>query len=291
MAKAKDQPEQAIPSHQEVASYMAAMRAQQRLQAFFLSSPGCTQVCLTASAACQEARHIVEDTIFQATFGRLVLSIIEDTDVLDPMWPELLLMVQAKRSPKSNELELFRCVLVHASYWFADHRGAQAGWSYAETEQLTDTLRKVLLSKLGNENAEPLRSQFQMYARQLHTRTYAPFAACRSICQQQPLVCLYRYAVADLVATGRHSGAWRTAVANDTNSQDGRFRETLAVSRMVGSELIEFPEDAWPDPLKQKVWEGVQRTSLCYAQQALAKDISKTPGTARKIMEKLLREV
>jgi hypothetical protein len=290
MAKAKDQEGQTIPGNQQVASSMAAMRAQQKLQAYFLSSPGCTQACLSASSACQEARQLVEDPALQATFARLVLSTIEDTEALERLWPELLSVVRAKRLPKSNEPELLRCLMGHAAYWFADHRGAQAGWTYAETEQLADTLRKVLLSKLANENTGPARSQFQQHARQQHARTYAPFPACERICQQQPPVCLYRYAVADLVATGRHGGAWRTAVANDAKSQDGRYRETWAVSRMVGSELIEFPEDAWPDPVKQKVGDGARRTSLCYAQQALAKDSSKTLGTARKIMEKLLTE-
>jgi len=288
--KAKDQPGQAIPNNKQVASYMTSMIAQQGLQAFFLSSPGCTQVCLSASAACQEARQLVEDAVFQATFARLVLSTIEDTDALDRLWPELLSVVRTKRLPKSNEPELLRCLLGHATYWFADHRGAQAGWSYAETQELVDKLRKVLLSKLGNENAEPVRSQFQQYARQLHARTYPPFPACERVCQQQPPVCLYRYAVADLVATGRRSGAWLTAVANDAKSQDGRYRETWAVSRMVGSELIEFPEDTWPESSKQKVWEGARRTCLCYVQQALSKDSSKTPRAARSVLEKLLAE-
>ncbi len=290
IAKAKDQPGQAIPNNTQVASYMASMRAQQRLQAFFLSSPGCTQACLSASTACQEARQLVEDPALQATFARLVLSTIEDTDALDRLWPEFLSVVRAKRLPKSNEQELLYCLLGHASYWFADHRGAQASWSYAETEELADKLRKVLLSKLSNENAGPVRSLFQQYARQLHARTYPPFPACERVCQQQPPVCLYRYAVADLVTTGRRSGAWLTAVANDAKSQDGRYRETSSVSQMVGSELIEFPEDNWPDALKQSVWKAARRTSLCYAQQALIKDSSKTARTASMIMDKLLME-
>jgi len=290
VAPTKDQPGQRVPENKEIATYMAASRTRQGLQTLFLSSPGCTQVCSSSAIACQEARQLVENAPIQATFARIVLSTIEDTDALDRLWLDLMSVVQARRSPKSNLQELLRCLSSHASYWFADRRGTQAGWSYAETEELADKLHQMLLAKLNQTSHEPLRNQFQQYARPLHARVYPPFPACNTICLQQPPVCLYRYAAADLITVGKHSGAWRTADANDAKTQDGRRRETWAVSRMVGGDLIEFPEDNWPDPLKQKVGDGARRTSLCYAQQALTKDPGKTPRTIRKILDILLTE-
>ena len=288
--KTKDQPGQRVPENKEIATYMAAVRTRQGLQTLFLSSPGCTQVCSSSPTACQEARQLVENAAIQATFARIVLSTIEDTDALDRLWLDMLSVVQATRSPKSNLQELLRCLSSHASYWFADRRGAQASWSYTETQGLAGKLHQMVLAKLNQTNPEPLRSQFQQYARQLHARAYPPFPACNTICNQQPPVCLYPYAVADLITVGKHSGAWRTADANDANSSDGRRRETLAVSRMVGGDLIEFPEDNWPDALKQKVGDGVRRTSLCYVQQALTKDANKTPRTIRRTLDTMLTE-
>ncbi|HYU75630.1 MAG TPA: ATP-binding protein, partial [Ktedonobacteraceae bacterium] len=280
------------PDRKQIMQHMAATKALQGYQSVFLQFPSCASTCSTKGQACQVAQQIVEDAAFQATFARTILSTIEDTGALDRMWHDLCSVVQARRPPRSDEQSLLRCVLIRASYWFADRRGAQAGWSYAQTRMLAEKLYHMLLARLNpTANSDLTRNQFQHYARTLHARHYPPFPACELICQQKPPVCLYRYAVADLITTGKHSAMWRNADANDHSSPDQRRNQCWEVAQNAGYDLIEFPEINWTDEaLTQRVGNAARRACLCFAQQMLSGDESKIPRTNRIILMKLQRE-
>jgi len=280
------------PERKRIIQHMASTKALQGYQGLFLPFPTCASTCLIKGQACQAAQQIVEDAAFQGTFARTVLSTIEDTGALDRMWGDLLSVIQAKRSPKSDEQSLLRCTMIRASYWFAGRRGTQVGWSYAQTKIFAEKLHQMLLAKLtAAANPEPTRSGFQQYARTLHARLYPPFPACELICQQDPPVCLYRYAAADLITVGRHSANWRAADANDNTSQDNRRRQSWEAAQNAGYDLIEFPEADWPnESLKQRVQDAARRSCLCFAQQMLAADVSKIPRTNRIILVKLQKE-
>ncbi|HEX9423789.1 MAG TPA: DUF87 domain-containing protein [Pyrinomonadaceae bacterium] len=283
----KDQAVHSWPDNSRVAEHMAVSRASLKDETLLLSFPAC-DVCLKTSTACQVARDIVEDPQFQRTFSHTILSTIEDSDALDRLWPDLLSVVQAKTPPRIDEQDLLRCVLMHASHWFSHKRGAQAEWTYTQTEELASNLRQMLLAKSSSENSESIRTKFRDYVYTLHARPFSPFPACERVCQQQPPVCLYRYAVADLVAEGRRAAEWHAAEAAD--AADEGYPQTWGVCSLAGYDLLESPDGDSADAMRLRAQDALRRVGLCFAQQMLAGDAMKAPQTVRWIVDKLLAE-
>src|SRR5262249_52595580 len=91
VAPAKDLRGQRVPGNAEIAAHMATWRAQHGAQSLFLPFATCAQACASAGTgtACQEARQLAEDVTVQATFARIVLSTLEDSNALDRLWPDL----------------------------------------------------------------------------------------------------------------------------------------------------------------------------------------------------------
>jgi hypothetical protein len=227
----------------------------------------------------------------------MVLSTIEDPAALDRLWPDFLSVMQAHRPPMLDEDALLRCLVGHAAYWFADRRGAQAGWSYAATRQLTDDLQAMLAdklaAKLAHEGTSQTRAAFREHARALHAREFPPFPACEHICTQVPAVCLYRAAAADLIATGRFDDAWQQAEGADRSAGKESRQQAWDVCKDAGYELIEFPEPGgdWSATQTQAVNDAAVRVSRCFGQQMIAGDPNRVPRTIRRDIERLLKEV
>jgi hypothetical protein len=181
----------------------------------------------------------------------------------------------------------------HGAEWYASRRGAQAAWSYARTSKLADVLRDVLLDKLMGQDAHArveLRSALRQTAAGLHLRTVAPYPVCDYVCTQDPPLCLYRSAVADVVASGRYQQSWRAADAADALSEDSRRQQTWEVCQDAAYEIAEFPEEGSPEPLTQHIVRTAKRVCLCFEQQMLADDHRKAPRTARRILARVLVE-
>ena len=275
--------QQTVPDDATVASHMVTSDVLRPHRSIFLPYPTCQGRCVTPRAQCDTARSLSGDADIRRVFARLVLSTIEDTDALDRRWPDLLAVVNAKRAPRSNLVQLLRCLVVHSAYWFTGRRGSQADWSYADTAGLAERVCRMLLAKVDGTSAEPSRTDFQQYARQLHARHYDPFPACNRICQQQPPVCLYRHAAADLIAAGSVAELWRDADAKD----QGKSRyETWDVCIKAADILI---EDADPG-LTQEHREAADRTALCFGQQLFLLDSTKLPREKHIVMNNLLEE-
>jgi len=278
-----DKATQFWPDDARVAEYMGASQPLLKDQTLFLP--------FQVSSVRKAAGHIIEDPKFQHTVAHMVLSTIENVDALDRLWPGLLDVVQAKRPPQIDERELLRWVLIGASEWFSHRRGAQAQWKYAQTKEFANKLRQMLLAKLSNESSEPVRTEFHQYASTLHSRDYSPFPACEQVCQQQPPVCLYRHAVADLIAEGTHAADWNLADKDDTAGRDGEHSPRWGACLRAGYDLIEFPTVEWPEDMQRAGADAARRASLCFAQQMLAADALKPPSKARQITDLLLTEV
>jgi hypothetical protein len=158
------------------------------------------------------AREVSEDPNFRRDFVRLIVSMTEQDDALGRLWNDLRARAQPFRRPGMDEDVLLRRLMSHASEWFAQHRGGQRGWTYSDTAELGDKLREVLVAKHKAELAATLPDakhedtdwrqalkSFRLLMYRLHAREFEPFPGCATICKQEPAVCLYRNAVADLV--------------------------------------------------------------------------------------------
>lgn len=266
----------------QVAEHMTTLGTAQATRALFLCFPSCRDTCSSQGNACQTARDLVEDEAFQRTFARVILSTTEETDALDRMWGELLLVIQAKRPPTSNWKDLLRCVLIHASHWYAERRGAQAGWSYTQTRMFAEKVRQIVLDKVTNGDPGPGRRAFQQEATRLHARLYNPFPICSEVCQQNPPVCLYRHAVADQVARGNLHEGWKRAYSFDRDQRNDRMTQTWEICQDAAYDLIEYQEG--------RISDAQRRVGLCFAQQMLVNDPERTPRTVKIMLGRLLKE-
>src|SRR5262249_34894787 len=121
-------------------------------------------------------------------------------------------------------------------------------------------------------------------AGRLFRRTYDPYPACSVVCGADPPLCLYRGAVADLVASGRHAIAWREADIADAKSEAKTRHQTWLVCQDAGYDLVEFPDEEIGEPARSTVDKSARRACLCFEQQMLAADPLKVPRTMRRIL-------
>jgi hypothetical protein len=219
----------------------------------------------------ETARRAAERQDFKRAFARLVLSIIENLEALDRLWPELRAQVRAALPYGMNENRLLGCIAAYGAEEYARRRGAQASWTYPDTRELVNRLRDLLIAKSQEGAAETtiqgLCQAFRDHALLLHRRTFDPFPACSTICQQQPPLCLYRFAAADLIADGKLADNWSPAFQTVG-------RQAWEKSMDAGYALIEFAAEDWPAEKLEAADAAARRASLCFGQQMVVRQMA-----------------
>ncbi len=267
--------------------------------------PACAQWCKPQNeSACSTAQGLAELPAFRTAFSHLVLSSMRDPDAVQRLWTNVRALIRGARPQAMQEEPLLRCMIVRASHALASRRGAQAGWSYADTEVFERDLRNLLMTMLSPDDTEARKFDFQRTVIRLHERAYFPYPCCDRICRNAN-VCLYRYFVADVVAAGNLYVSWREAEQRDEKaSREADKNDTGAietdksdrnpiwqVSLRASEQLIEWPEEAWESDFPSRWTDGSRATkevAACFAQQMLASDASKLPRTAERIMQRIL---
>ncbi|MEU5868611.1 hypothetical protein ABZ815_46090 [Nonomuraea sp. NPDC047529] len=279
------------PPDDRVQQHMARWRQEGSLAALFLPRPFCAETCADP-ATCDTARLLAGDEYVQRVTSRLVTSVIDEAGALDRLWDDLVSTLGARRPPTVPADALLRAFAGHGTDWLATRRGAQRAWSYSDTAELRDRLRAVLLDRLDNQGRDEaaLIGALQQTAHRLHARQGEPYPACHLVCTQDPALCLYRSAVADLVNSGRYQPGWLEADSIDAVSEDKRRRRTWEVCQDAAYELIEFPSDELPEPARTALDTAARRVCLCFEQQMLADDRRKAPRSGRRIVARVIEE-
>ena len=286
----KDPLAPAPPPDQRVREHMDEWRQRVGLDALFLSRGFCARTCATQTA-CDAARVLAEDEYVQRTFARVVQTTIDEAGAVERLWDDLAGVVRARRPPLVTEDDLMRAFAGHGSDWLATRRGAQAAWSYGDTATFRDRLQAVILEQAEQGRTSPeLVGALQETAHSLHARRYDPYPACQYVCTQDPPVCLYRSAVADIVLSRRYHAAWYEADDIDSKSEENRRQQTWEVCQDAAFELIEFPDEDQPAEAREAVEAAARRACLCFEQQMLADDRRKVPRTSRRILARVLAE-
>lgn len=279
------------PADDVVAARMAAWRAASGAGELFLPRPFCVTTCGgVVTSSCEAARRLASDEYVQRTLSRLILSTLEEPTSLGRLWPDLVGAIRARKPVTVAEPTLLRSFAGHGPDWLAERRGAQAGWSYSDTEAFRGCVQAVLLATLDRDAAavQMALARLAETAGRLYRRSYDPYPACSVVCGADPPLCLYRGAAADLVTSGRHAVAWREADIADARSEDNTRRETWNVCQDAGYDLVEFPDEEIPEPARSAVDKSARRACLCFEQQMLATDQLKVPRTMRRILAKVL---
>ncbi len=290
---AKDTLSQLPPTDEQIAAHMSGWRAVTELLGSMWSRPFCAPTCSDSPQACDTARRLTRDKYIQRAFSRLVVATIDEAGALDREWSGLISAVSARAPADADLRSVFRSLSAHAAEWYAQRRGAQGGWPYADTSDLSTRLRTLLLDKLDGHDpstTNQLRTSFRDVALRLHARAFSPYPACDLVCTQSPRVCLYRSAVADLVAEGRYRTAWRTAEKDDARSADRRATRTWEICQDAAYEITEFPEADLPIELRKPVSAAAKRVCLCFQQQMLAEDTTKSPRAFQRKIARVIDE-
>jgi hypothetical protein len=270
---------------------MSAWRAHAGLEASFHPRSFCVETCSGEPRACETAREMMTMQPVQRTVARMVLSLVEDASALDRTWGDLLIVLRARRPHDVDEPALVRALAGHAADWYARRRGGQAGWSYRDADRLRRLLVAVLLEKAANPGAVSSmgpRREFAAFFRELHRQSCPPYPGCDAICTEEPAMCLYRYAVADLVASQRYQYYWAEADAADRAAPERGWSGTLDLCERASYELIEYPSEDVPPPARDAVAAASRRLGLCFEQQMLAADENTSPQTARATIAAVL---
>lgn len=229
-----------------------------------------------ASAA---AAVLVDDPSFRRDFGRFVLSITEDDGALDRLWDGLISRAQAcQQRQNMNEEILLRALFTLAPRSFAKRRGGQQGWSYAETAELENSLREVLLVKLTGKAALRALKSFRSVMYRLHSRTFEPFRGCSRICMQDPPVCLYRLGVKDFIERSIDPLKVEWTQAINAEAADQRPQKVWHTTKRASVDLIEF---------HTAQIGAIKRIRLCYAQHRLSSMFAEDQDS---VLEELLAQ-
>ncbi len=256
------------------------------------AEPFCRTTCADG-VVCDTARALAQAPGVEQTFARLVLSALEDPDALYRLWPDVVAAVRARRPLVVEETELLRAACGHLSDRYARRRGAQRGWSFADTAEVSRLLREALLAKPADsgDGPGPAVEAFRRTYMRLARRSFPPFPDCDRICDQGEFpVCMYRFAVADEIALGRHTRDWHAAIETDLGAAGSPPpRATGQVALDAAYNVIDFPEADYPPAVRQVLGDSALRVAFCYAQQMLANDTSVMPPTARRLVDGLIR--
>ena len=119
-----------------------------------------------------------------------------------------------------------------------------------------------------------------------HSRPVEPFPGCNKICTQNPPVCLYRYAVSDLISSSINFAIeWEDAQKNYSSNLEGNEEEyqnwlykTIGVCQRTGEVLV----------TNSKNQDALKRAELCFAQHMLDSELNEIH---KKKLEYMLRAV
>jgi hypothetical protein len=281
-----------IPANEEVRDHRRVFDTTAGTEGRMGPSTACTEACRDDPAACRAARTIAADPQFAESFDRFVLSAIEDAAAFDRLWPEIAGLVDGRAPARVAKEALMRCMAPHASALYAARRGAQDAWTYSDTAKLQDLLARAVEALADGDGGGAAAGELRTFARQLLARPYPPFPLCERICTQQPPVCIYRRAAQGLVPGPRLRELWFEAEQDDfaAAQTDGAHtrEETWSAAMDAAGRLVEFPYPEWDEALRDQVATSARRSALCYAQQVLASDDTKTPRRAARAMEEIL---
>jgi hypothetical protein len=278
------------PSDAEVGEAMGRREELRSLGRLYRASPDCDDSCLQSPAACDLARRLTGDEEVIRTFSRTVLSAIQTPGGAGRTWPDLVAIVESRRPSWIEAEPLLEGVVTHASARLASHRGAQAGWTYGDTEQLGLAMRRLGRAQVsGDDSLREERVLRELFIR-LQGPGYGPFLACHRIWDGRDGPCLCRYPVADLIGGEAYDDLWLEAEGADRASEEGGREATWTVCQDAAFQLVEFPLEGQGSELIERLADMARCTALCFAQQLMAAQPWSHPRTQKRALDGLIDE-
>ena len=277
-----------LPGLQRVAEHMGEWQRATGREHLFRAGEACLESCIDALDECNRARRMLNERPVQRVISRVLLSTAAQNEALDRLWEDLEQIVRARLDTRLDATKLLSSLCGHGAEWFAERRGAQAGWTYEDTDLVSTTARRMLLARIQDPPASAVgaeRAEYRALMDRLLRRTFDPFPICTAACGES--LCRFREAVADVVATGDYDESWRQADAQD--AAEGTRTASWELAQDAAYELVEWP-NGQDEAAHAEVRAAAYQASLCFAQQIVERDDRKIPRLKRWTLQLIEQE-
>jgi hypothetical protein len=274
-------PSPSAPSDQEINDHFLSASVLQPYQSIFQRHTGCFDIAKDGGAACDAARSVVENQLFQRDFTRLILSLLEDSSALERLWPPIESYVNGIINAAIEKDIVLGCLLSRSAEWYSFRCGSLGGWKYSETRQLTQNLYDVLRFRNDPERLPTAVQSLRDIFLHLHKRSVLPYRGCAQICDQESPLCLYKQAVRDIVLKKNYVKRWENAEIGSPGESTGP-EFAWWVCQNVAEQLIEWTA-------KQR--SAIHRVGLCFGQMMISDyGLLLTPELKTQYLTSLLQE-
>lgn len=287
--KAKDAPEDRIPSDSELRKLMESMPGngfdQSRMQFY----PSCKMSCITGGLECRQASEAADEPLIRRTFAKLTVSLMNDSNARERVWKDMEAAVLLKRPKLSNRKESWSCLLTHLSIRLADRWGSRMEWSLPQTSSFGELLWHAVADGNLKDNSRAI-NHFVMEGGQMVAESLIRCAACELSAETfgDKSPCIGRLAVEDLVDEEVFKSVFIEADQQDSAENDPVSSRTWTVCNSAAFELVEFPSSGLSEADQQKVGTLARRCLLCFGFQMLAGQYSRSPWVVNERFNKLV---
>jgi hypothetical protein len=184
------------------------------------------------------------------------------------LWPDLQIEIEealAGGLAVDGADPAWHCALWHGASELARRRGAQRGWTYADTAEYLEALYEALASLAdGNgEPAAPASARLAELSLRLYHRARDPFPRCQDVCPDQ--TCIYRWPANDALDDPKVAAPLQAAIGvagQDFAHAAGALAEWIAAR----------PTASWTELEADQGWQVHRAATQCIAQLAVARN-------------------
>ena len=286
------------PTDAQVKEVFAGSEIARKHSDAFARHPGCTDPD-PGGRLCGAMRRSLDDVAVRREVSRLVLSTAIAARALPGRVRAIRRLIEPRIPQEDSRAETsiaiaMKCFAHHASAWYAWRRGAQAGWSFNDTDAFA-TLLETALSTNGrvaitSPEGEMLRTAFAA----LHRGAERACAACQFIHRASGDACIFGHALADEALWNPPLRAyWVAALSADRPRGVARPScKPVVYNAAVG--VLDFsdagPPD-WNDAERHTIYAAQQLAGLCFAHRMLMTEPGYAPLRAFTELEAIRHSI
>ena len=167
--------------------------------------------------ACQRGREAVARPHFRSIVRQVAVTLARIPSVGMRLWPDLRIEIDEALAAElaiDGTDPAWRCLLWHGASELAHRRGAQRGWTYADTREYGEALYHALasLADVNGDAPAPASARLAELSLRLYHRARDPFPRCQDICPDQ--TCIFRWPASDALDDPEVAAPLQAAIAH-----------------------------------------------------------------------------
>jgi DNA helicase HerA-like ATPase len=218
-------------------------------------------------AACQRGREAATSAHLRSIVRQVAVTLARIPTVGIRLWPDLRIEIEEALAPGlavDGADPAWRCVLWHGASELAHRRGAQRGWTYADTREYLEALYEALASCAdGNgDPATPASARFAELSLRLYHRARDPFPRCQDICPDQ--TCIYRWPASDALDDPEVAAPLQATISSAGEGLAG-------AAEALADWIAASPTASWTEAEADQGRRAHRAATQCVAQLAVAR--------------------